>query len=158
MKRRGKVIRLDGDRALVSLESSEDCSRCAAKHACMTMSGGRERTGECWVRNPAGADIGQMVEIEMAPSASLWIIASTFMVPVISLALGYLVMMGRSDGLRAAGAGIGLVAGILISIVVNRKFSGSDRFTLSISRTVGMPDLRHEEDGGAEHDPEGGDR
>jgi positive regulator of sigma E activity len=121
--RNGIVVEVSGDRALVSLSDSAECSSCAAKHACYGLSGKKGLEINSWVRNDAGARAGDRVELELEPATSMLVIFITFLMPVMLLAGGYLLMSGRGEPVRAAGAGVGLFLGILLAVLVNRKLA-----------------------------------
>lgn len=156
MKRTGTVIRVEDGMALVSCGGSEACATCQAKHACQFLSGGGDQKAESWMKNSAGAFPGDTVELELSPRASLTIIASTFLLPVLLLAAGYLFMMNQSDTGRAAGAGVGLLVGILISIHINRRLGSRDEFAMKMCGIPVGSDQRQEIEDGSQSDPEGG--
>ncbi|MBC8428880.1 MAG: SoxR reducing system RseC family protein [FCB group bacterium] len=123
MKRTGNVVEIRNGDAVVILCGGEGCNSCKSKNSCFALAGGKTRETQVIVSNELGAKTGDLVELEMAPSVSMTLIITTFLVPVIMLAIGYSVMMDGSDMARAAGAGIGLCIGIIISIVVNKRLT-----------------------------------
>ena len=140
MTRKAVVLEVRGDEALVSLTGAEECDGCAAKSSCFTLSSGRKREETLWLLNDAGASVGDMVELELAPSASLKVISVTFLVPVLLLAAGYLLVSNGSDGQRALGAGIGLAVGIVFALLVNRRLSAKGFSGLAMIRVIPRDD------------------
>ena len=136
MTRNGIILELREDEAFVSLTGAEECESCAAKGSCFTLSSKRKREDKLWLRNEVGAAVGDMVELELAPSASLKVISVTFLVPVLLLVFGYMFASSGSDGQRAVGAAIGLVTGVIIALLVNRKLAASGFTGLTLARII----------------------
>ena len=86
--------------------------------------------------NDIGASPGDLVELELRSSASLTIIASTFLLPVFLLFAGYLFMMNGTDLQRALGAGAGLVAGIVSAIVINKRLGSKKGYNMQMMRIL----------------------
>lgn len=146
MTREAFVKKTDSGQALVCPADTSECNSCEAKHACMVISGGKKRDLSFWVSNTAGAKEGDRVKLELKASASITIILTTFMVPILLLFAGYLFMLNGSDGERAIGAGAGLLAGIAIAILANRKLSSRRNFSLHIVRILQRADGSPSED------------
>jgi positive regulator of sigma E activity len=128
-------------KALVCPMDSGECDSCEARHACLTLSGGKSRDGiSFWTENEAEASAGDIVSLELKPAASLTIITVTFLVPVLLLFTGYLFMSGGTDAQRAAGATAGLILGIVVAIVVNRRMGTHKNFNMRIVRILEKAD------------------
>jgi len=140
MTREGLVLQIRGSEALVCPADTSDCNSCEAKHACMVLSGGGKKDSSFWVQNTVGAEKGDRVKLELKASSSITIIFTTFMVPVLMLFAGYLLMLSGTDGERALGAGAGLLAGIAVAIIVNRKLGSSRNFSLQVVRILKKSD------------------
>ena len=137
MLRNGIVLELRGKEALVSMSGGEGCGSCESKHACFSLTGGRSKEIRFWMENEAGASPGDIVELEISPGASLRVIIVTFLVPVLLLAAGYLLMSNGDDRSRALGAGAGLVVGIALAILANRKLSRREGGDMRMIRVSG---------------------
>jgi len=138
MTRKGLVREIKEEKALVCPADGTECDTCEARHACLSLSGG---TGaDFWVYNNAGAAPGDLVELELKSSASLAIIASTFLVPVFLLFTGYLLMMNGSDSQRALGAAAGLLAGIVAAIVINKRLGSKKGYNMQMTRVLEKAD------------------
>ena len=140
MTRNGIVREIRGDEALICPADGSVCETCEARQTCLTLPGGKDGDTDFWIRNNIGAAAGDLVELELKPSASLTIIASTFLVPVFSLFAGYLLMMNGSDSHRAIGAGAGLLVGIVISIVINKRLGAGQGYNMQMIKVLESAD------------------
>jgi positive regulator of sigma E activity len=140
MKRNGIILEVRDDEALVSLSGAGECDGCEARSACFSLSGGKSSNPESWMRNEAEAQVGDFVELELAPAASLAMITSTFLLPVMLLTAGYFFMMNETDSVRAIGAGVGLLAGIAAAIVINRRLGSKKNFNMRMTRIIEKAD------------------
>lgn len=136
MIRKGLVREIRGDEALVCPADGSECDTCEARHACLSLSGGTGANKDFWVHNDVGAAPGDLVELELKSSASLTIIASTFLVPVFLLFTGYLLMMNGSDSQRALGAAAGLLAGIVGALVINKRLGARKGYNMQMTRVL----------------------
>ncbi|MCD4847239.1 MAG: SoxR reducing system RseC family protein [Candidatus Aegiribacteria sp.] len=140
MKRNGIVLKVRDDEALVSLSGAGECDGCEARSACFSLSGGKSSNPESWMKNEKDAQPGDLVELELAPAASLTMITSTFLLPVLLLTAGYFFMMNESDSVRAMGAGVGLLVGIIAAVVINRRLGSKKGFNMSMTRILEKAD------------------
>ncbi len=136
MIRNGLVREVRGEEALICPTDGSECNSCEARHACLSLSGGKERNTDFWMPNDLGASPGDLVELELRSSASLTIIASTFLLPVFLLFAGYLFMMNGTDLQRALGAGVGLVAGIVSAIVINKRLGTKKGYNMQMTEIL----------------------
>lgn len=155
MTREAIVREVRDGQALVCPMDTSECSACEARHACMTLSGGKREERSIWVANEAGAAPGDKVRLELKAAASLAIIAATFLVPVVMLFAGYLLMMGGPDADRAAGAGGGLLLGIIAAAVINRRMSAGRNYNMQIVKVLERADGSTASGGGRESHMEG---
>lgn len=155
MKRNGIILEVRDDEALVSLSGAGECESCEARSACFSLSGGRSSNLESWMKNETGAHPGDLVELELAPAASLAMITSTFLLPVLLLTAGYFFMMNESDSVRAIGAGVGLIFGIVAAIVINRRLGSKKGFNMSMTRILEKADCPSNGNGKSMSDSEG---
>ncbi|MFO8183593.1 MAG: SoxR reducing system RseC family protein [Candidatus Aegiribacteria sp.] len=155
MTREAIVREVRDGQALVCPVDTSECSACEARHACMTLSGGKREERSIWVANEVGAAPGDKVRLELKSAASLAIIAATFLIPVLLLFAGYLLMMGGPDADRAAGAGGGLLLGIIAAVIVNRRLGASRNYNMQIVKILERADGSTAPGGGRESHMEG---
>jgi positive regulator of sigma E activity len=131
VKQRGIVRRIEGSHAVVALGGGEGCGACSARESCMSLTGKRPLERLVRVPNHLNASVGDGVELELPPSATMLLVFSAFGLPVLLLLAGYWLH-------RAAGAAAGLVAGIAIAVLICRAASSRDemkqRMTVIIAR------------------------
>lgn len=149
MIRKALVLEVREEEALVCPADGSECDTCEAKHACLSLSGGKNRSSEFWINNSIGAAPGDLVELELKSSASLTIIVSTFLVPVFLLFAGYLTMINGNDSQRALGAGAGLFAGIVAALVINRRLGAKKDYNMQMTKVLKNADSNME---GYNHD------
>jgi positive regulator of sigma E activity len=152
MNRNAIVKEVEDSMALVCPVDCGECDTCQAKHACFSLSGKKREEKAFWLENSIGAVPGDIVRIELSPSASLSIITVTFLGPVLLLFAGYLLMMSGSDAERALGAGAGLCLGIVIALVVNRKLDSRKNFNMQIVKILEKDGSGGAEAGSRNHD------
>jgi positive regulator of sigma E activity len=140
MTRKGLVREVRGDEALICPTDGSDCNSCEARHACLSLSGGSDRNTDFWMPNDLGASPGDLVELELRSSASLTIIASTFLLPVFLLFAGYLFMMNGTDLQRALGAGVGLIVGIVSAVVINKRLGTKKGYNMQMMKILEKAD------------------
>ncbi len=136
MTRKGLVREVSREEALVCPVDGNECDSCEARHACLSLSGGKDKNTDFWMPNDIGASPGDLVELELRSSASLTIIASTFLLPVFLLFAGYLFMMNGTDFQRALGAGAGLVAGIVSAVVINKRLGTRKGYNMQMTKIL----------------------
>ena len=140
MIRKGIVREIKGDEALVCPADGSECDTCEARHACLSLSGGTGADTDFWMQNDVEAAPGDLVELELKSSASLTIIASTFLVPVFLLFTGYSLMMNGSDSQRALGAVAGLLAGIVAALMINKRLGTKKGYNMQMTRVLEKAD------------------
>ena len=155
MKRNGIILEVKGDEALVSFSGSGECDDCEARSAFFSLSGRKSSNPESWMRNEAEAQVGDLVELELAPAASLIMITSTFLLPVLLLTAGYFFMMNETDSVRAIGAGVGLLVGIVAAVVINRRLESKKNFNMRMTRILEKADCPSSGDNKTTNDSEG---
>ena len=140
MTRKGFIREVRGDEALICPADGNECDSCEARHACLSLSGGSDRNADFWMSNDISASPGDLVELELRSSASLTIIAATFLLPVFLLFAGYLFMMNGTDLQRALGAGAGLIAGIVAAVVINRRLGTRKGYNMQMMKILERAD------------------
>ncbi len=136
MTRKGLVRKVRGEEALICPVDGNECDSCEARHTCLPLSGGKGKNADFWMPNDIGASPGDLVELELRSSASLTIIASTFLLPICLLFAGYLFMMNGTDLQRALGAGAGLVAGIVAAVVINKRLGTRKGYNMQMTKIL----------------------
>jgi len=121
MRQRAKVIALfpNGD-AQVSIKRETACGHdCTSCGAC----GAQARPIVAQVKNPIGAQVGDSVDVECKTSRVLALACVVYVVPLVLFFLFYAVAnyIWASEGSAILGAMTGLLCGVLISILVNKK-------------------------------------
>ena len=140
MTRQGIVREVRGEEALICPTDGSECDSCEVKHACISLSGCTERNTDFSMPNDKCASCGDLVELQLRSSASLTIIASTFLLPVFLLFTGYLFMMNGTDLQRALGAGVGLVAGIVSAVVINKRLGMKKGYNIQMTKILKKAD------------------
>lgn len=140
LKQNGLVRKAVDGQVIVSLAGGIECSSCEARHTCFSLSDRGNRKLEVTLANTVNASVGDMVEVELQPRASMTIITVSFLMPVLMLLAGYAIAMPAGVVQGAVGAGIGITVGITASIVLNRKLSRMKDFDLRIVRIIEKPE------------------
>ncbi len=121
MRRRGRVIAVEGLQATVCFETSEACERCEAKTYCHT-SGAKHSIS---VENSVGAVVGDVVYVEQPPGRGLAAASLLFGLPVILALLGMLLgARWHETGalvLAVLFFGIGLLIAKLLNNIIARR-------------------------------------
>ncbi|OPL19447.1 MAG: hypothetical protein AVO35_10540 [Candidatus Aegiribacteria sp. MLS_C] len=142
MTREAVVLESSEGIALVRPVDGGECDTCEARHACLSLSGGGREERSFLAADPFGVSPGDRVRLELKSSASLTMIAVTFILPVLLLFAGYLAMSGGGDATRALGAGSGLMLGIALALLVNRRLCRSSGFSMVVVRILEKADGR----------------
>lgn len=124
MRQRGIVQEVSKGYATVAVAGGEGCGACKARASCMSITGRAPEAKIITVENTHEARTGDAVELELPVSATMQVIAVTFLVPVALLLIGYWIMMPAGSTQAALGAVGGLVVGMAIALVANRRLSG----------------------------------
>ena len=74
MKQNGLVTKVEGDSVTVLLGGGSECTTCASRHACFGLAG-KNRRIEAVLENTVGASVGDLVDVEFEPAASLTVIS-----------------------------------------------------------------------------------
>lgn len=135
MTHTGVVRELRENTAVVVVDQSQ-CGSCSAKSSCYGLSGKGPGERVLEADNHAGARVGDRVEVELGVHATLTVISAAFLVPVVMMGAGYALLMGRGATQGAAGAGAGLVAGLLLAWLINRNLGRRQGFGLTVKRVL----------------------
>lgn len=134
MKKKGKVIAVDGSRATICFDSVETCERCEAKKYCQPSAPDHSVIAE----NHVGAMAGDEVYVEQTPGIGLAAASLLFGLPVV-LALIGMIVGSRWNELRALILAVicfalGLVIAKLLNNIIARKSAFLPRITEIIKR------------------------
>lgn len=107
-----KVIELRNDKAIVAAVARPACDGCEARGACgeALFGGATERTVEAW--NAAGARVGDLVALELAPRAVLASAAVLYAIPTAAVLAG--AALGAALGPPLLGLGRDAAAGLFL--------------------------------------------
>ncbi len=94
MEEIGKVVGVKGNLARVEMAVKGACECCAARVICRP--GGDKMYTEAL--NEAGAEVGQMVKVDMAPRSAMEAAFLLFILPVVMLVLGLIVFRRLGSG------------------------------------------------------------
>jgi positive regulator of sigma E activity len=136
MIQRGVVQEVVQGNARVAVGGGEGCGTCNARESCMSITGKRPEEKIVTVENSLQASVGDAVEIELPVSVTISVIALTFLLPVFLLIVGYLIMMPGGSTQGAMGAVGGLMAGMVISLVANRKLGKKESHRMIMTAIV----------------------
>ncbi len=131
----GVVREVRGENAVIAV-SDADCRNCSSAAVCFGISGRAPGERVLEARNDAGAGVGDTVEVEFRPPASMVAVTVVFLVPVALMGVGYLIAAPRGASMAALGAGIGLAGGLASAWAVNRALCRRPGFGLSVKRVV----------------------
>ncbi len=138
----GTVVEVDGDRAMVELETNESCGNSASCGCCSAMQSGRRRLQV--ERNDLQE--GDSVEVTM-PAASGYLSALVvFGLPLVLFLVGIVIggrfepAGGANDMATIIGGVSGLAVAAVIAMVVNRALStGKNRIRVRLLAHGGAP-------------------
>ncbi len=85
----GRVTSLQGDNAIVRTRRSSACEGCREKDRCTVVEGGKEMEFEA--SNPAGAQVGDTVDVEMKTGMLLLLTFFLYVFPILLLFAGALI-------------------------------------------------------------------
>jgi|Deesub1362B_J571_1020462.scaffolds.fasta_scaffold13028_1 positive regulator of sigma E activity len=134
MEEIGVVKKLISDLAEIEIDASNMCGTCANKSACHLVEGGEKR--RLVVRNTAGAQVGDLVRVELEPRQAIFSAFMIFIFPVLLLGAGYFVGATFSEGWGVIGAVAGLILGFGITRLVDSVIKRKDRFQPYISEIL----------------------
>ena len=136
MIQRGVVQEVVQGNARVVVGGGEGCGTCNARGSCMSITGKVPEEKIITVENSLGASAGDAVELELPVSVTMKVITVTFLLPVFLLIAGYWIMMPGGSAQGAIGAVGGLLAGMVVSLVVNRKLGKKESHRMMMTAIV----------------------
>ncbi len=127
----GQVERILPDgRAAVRVNRAEACMACESHGACRSL-GGQVKDHLLVIRNPLQAQPGQWVSLHLPESSVMGASAVLYLVPAVTLITGAAAgnaaqgLLGiAADPSTALGAGLGLLLGLGLVFLLNRRLGG----------------------------------
>lgn len=112
----GRVVKRNGGTATVEVRRTSACEGCH-KNAeggcavCGLLGGEKSRMAKAEVRNPIGAEVGDLVRIESPTEKTLLWAAVVFLLPLVLTAAGFAIACAVTESIawRAVGAAAGFV-------------------------------------------------
>ena len=111
----GRVVSVSGGTADIIVERSGMCAKCGV---CSVLDSGNMRAT---ARNPVGAGIGDLVEVELAQGSILSAAAIVYMVPLLFFFAGYFLGAALGARFQTDGEPLGILVG-LIALVLSFWF------------------------------------
>lgn len=129
MRQTGIVCEIHGREAIVSGERASSCGSCAGKSACSTLGAWNAKQMYLPVQNDIGAEVGDVVEIEVPDGVVLGSAFRLYGLPMLLFfaagGIAYFIAgkVGANGDLMAALSGIGAV----VAYYLSGLFSGRDK-------------------------------
>ena len=134
MKCEGTVISVDGTKAQVMITTSSECSGCSSKSYCHSGFGGNRKIT---VINECGAKISDNIVFETATGKFILSATLIWILPLISMIIGYIVGERFANGFWPIGAAfVFLVLAFAFLKVLDKAISGGRTFYPVIMRVI----------------------
>lgn len=126
MMDRGTVKKTENGFAYIEMELNASCRSCSNKGVCMA----GDKPAQLKIENNVGLKENDTVEIDLPPQTKLSAGFLLFILPLLSMFIGYYLAYNISydDTAGMTGAVIGLAAGIITVIIINRMISKTRYF------------------------------
>ena len=145
MRETGQVVKLDGDRARVTVTVSGECMNCAAKAHCHESSGG---TRTLVAVNRAGARMGDTVVCEMGAGRAILSAALIWILPILFMIAGYIVGEHFGGGIVSIVTAFVFFGGAFVMLkIVDSAIAGGSSFYPFITEVLDSPSPAEEHDG-----------
>lgn len=132
MQQQATVKKIEGSSALIEVRRKSACAGdCDSCHGCVHP----EETITVSACNDAGAAAGDRVLVESSSAQVLSLAALVYLMPIVLMALGYLVMPG-SEGVRVLAAVGALAVGLLICWAVSRRMNRRGKMAYHITQIL----------------------
>lgn len=131
MTHTGVVREVRGQNALVAVDASQ-CGSCSTRSTCYGLSGKGPEDRVVPATNLADATVGDRVEVEFRTRASMTAIFVTFLLPILIMGVGYALFNRGGAFAGAAGAFGGLLLGLGLSWIINRRLCSAPGFGLTV--------------------------
>ena len=146
LEEEGRVIKIDGDYAVIHTERGSSCGSCSAKSSCHAMGGSDEKTMEMRAVNDAGAKVGDRVKVAIDSIVFLKSSFLVYVVPLVVMIAGGIAgdsyarnyMPGADADLVAGGAGIvSLIVAFMLIRLWSRSLENKSEYQPHIIRIIG---------------------
>ncbi|HHM24008.1 MAG TPA: hypothetical protein ENJ23_03110 [Bacteroidetes bacterium] len=134
MEEIGVIKTIRGEQAEIEIDPSNLCGTCANKEICQLGESSVKRY--LWARNPVGAGVGDLVQVEVEPGKAVLSAFLIFIFPLIALIAGYLLLRPAGEGLGILGAFGGFGAGLLLVRAVDRLYAGRKEFQPAVTKVL----------------------
>jgi sigma-E factor negative regulatory protein RseC len=126
MMDRGTVKKTENGFAYIEMELNASCRSCSNKGVCMA----GDKPAQLKIENNIGLQENDIVEIDLPPQTKLSAGFLLFILPLLSMFAGYYIAFSiSSDDLSGmTGAVIGLAAGVITVIIINKMISQTKHF------------------------------
>lgn len=126
MMDRGTVKKTENGFAYIEMELNASCRSCSNKGVCMA----GDKPAQLKIENKIDLKENDTVEIDLPPQTKLSAGFLIFILPLLSMFAGYYIAFAiTSDDLSGmTGAVIGLAAGVITVIIINRMISKTRYF------------------------------
>ena len=121
MMDRGTVKKIENGFAFIEMQLNASCRSCSNKGVCMA----GDKPAQLKIENTLELKENDIVEIDLPPQTKLSAGFILFILPLLSMFAGYYIAfkISSEDSSGMAGAVIGLAAGVIITILINRLIS-----------------------------------
>lgn len=118
VERAGQVVGFERGQALVRVENASACGSCGSRGACAS---GAKAAPVIRMALPAGTQVGDRVAMAMPAASVAQAAVLGYLLPPACLLAGAIVGEGAygGDAAAAAGAGLGLIAGLLLARLIS---------------------------------------
>jgi len=134
MEEIGVVTEVRNGEVQIEIDPSNMCGACAMKEACQLGNDSVKR--HLWARNLAGAQIGDLVQIKLEEGKAVFSAFMIFIVPLIALAVGYLLARPFGEGWGVFGAFAGIGFGLLLVRLIDKYFGRKHNFQPFVIRVL----------------------
>jgi sigma-E factor negative regulatory protein RseC len=107
MRHFGKVIQIDAEEARIQIAKSSQCASCKACDMFDT-----KGTVEITAQNKLQAEVGDLVEVEIAPAQVIGSSLLVFIFPIIAMIIGYAIGLKLAPLLNLSGENSGILGSI----------------------------------------------
>ncbi|MEJ2635260.1 MAG: SoxR reducing system RseC family protein [Calditrichia bacterium] len=131
----GRVKAVQGNDAVISLQSNSRCGACSAKFSCAL---GEAMSREITIPNTLHCSVGNKVEISYKSSSKILSTFVIFLLPIVLLLAGYFLGSYEFDtqNMGILGSVAGLIAGAILLWVLNRFLPRTNTFKPQMIRKI----------------------
>lgn len=142
MKEKARVIKKEDGQSLVQIIRTSACSHCDEK--CMLADDSHEvEEMEVLVNDPIGAEVGNMVELEMGAKPILVSALVVYLLPLVAIIVGYFAgsswfagLISNAEVAGIIGSGIGFLLSFALLKIFDKKAGSKSYFHPEIIKVV----------------------